>query len=1034
MRESFLSRFTPSLLKPETLEAIFVQREALAKRLVAGIRESAQSENKHYFLLIGPRGIGKTHLVSLVYHRVRADRNANERLRIAWLREDEWGVASFLDFLLAILRALLEERPNDDLAGNYDALFKLKPDAAELKAEELLRETVGEKTLLVLTENLDETFRGLEQRGQEKLRAYIQNNPFFTILATSQSLFNGVSLRSSPFYGFFEPQHLQELSFDECVSMLGKIAAEEGDEELVSLIRTPKGRARIRAVHHLAAGNPRVYVIFAQFLTCESLSRLVQPLMQTLDDLTPYYQGRMNFLSPQQRKIVEFLCDRRHAVSVSEIAQGNFLTHQTTSAQLKKLRELGYVRAHQSGRESYYELREPLMRISLEVKKLRGEPIRLLVEFLQVWYSRTELARRLESLKPEAESEREYLVQALKAYQHKPEDATVSACLEDYHKHFAKGDFKQALRVAEELVGIRGYTSDWLAKAECVHELGRVAEGKKLIKKAFTLVPSDAGGWQDRGIELAEIGHPGEALVSFDKVLELNPRDVPAWVNRGASLARLERYDEALVCFDRGLELDPKDVPCWVHRGAVLGKLQRLEEALPCFDKALELDPENSLGWAIRGVFLDRLKRYEEAVVSYDKGLERDPDDVEGWVGRGGSLGRLERHEEALASFDKALEVNGRHGAAWWNRALALFYLERYEEALASCDRVLDLDPNQVDAWVKRAAALWHVERYEEAVASADKALALEPKSVAAWTNRGASLRCLERHEEALACYDEVLELEPENVRGWRNRATLLHHLQRHEEALESCDKVLKLDPKDSYGWTFCASLQYALGRVEDSLASSDRALELNRVDAVAWGNRGTALSILARDEEALAAFDKALERFVDERGPDGEPFWVRSGRAIGLMFLGRWDEGVASLDDALDRCAQGGGEDARKVGVVEDVLMRTRDVPTWRRFIEVWIELCERHGLLTELGWGIASSIHRLSIPWITDEAARAWYEVWDTMGSAHEELALPLRLLNAAVEYRAKPDKRVLLGLPVEERQLLEPLLGIPKSERTS
>ena len=54
---------------------------------------------------------------------------------------------------------------------------------------------------------------------------------------------------------------------------------------------------------------------------------------------------------------------------------------------LKKLREMGYVRADQAGRESYYELREPLMRISREVKKLRGEPTRLFVEFLRVWYS-----------------------------------------------------------------------------------------------------------------------------------------------------------------------------------------------------------------------------------------------------------------------------------------------------------------------------------------------------------------------------------------------------------------------------------------------------------------------------------------------------------------------------------------------------------------------------------------------------------------------------------------------------------------------
>ena len=62
MKTTFLSRFTPSMMKQEDLEAIFVQREALARRMVELIRDSALTPSKHYTLLIGPRGIGKSHL------------------------------------------------------------------------------------------------------------------------------------------------------------------------------------------------------------------------------------------------------------------------------------------------------------------------------------------------------------------------------------------------------------------------------------------------------------------------------------------------------------------------------------------------------------------------------------------------------------------------------------------------------------------------------------------------------------------------------------------------------------------------------------------------------------------------------------------------------------------------------------------------------------------------------------------------------------------------------------------------------------
>ncbi len=43
--------------------------------------------------------------------------------------------------------------------------------------------------------------------------------------------------------------------------------------------------------------------------------------------------------------------------------------------------------------------------------------------------------------------------------------------------------------------------------------------------------------------------------------------------------------------------------------------------------------------------------------------------------------------------------------------------------------------------------------------------------------------------------------------------------------------------------------------------------------------------------------------------------------------------------------------------------------------------------------------------------------------------DLAIPQRLLNAAVQWHRKPDRRILLRLPVEERRVLESLLPSQK-----
>lgn len=404
----------------EVLEAIFVQRQELAERLVELIENSALTGSKQHTLLIGPRGIGKTHLVSLVYHRVRQLDSLRDRLIIAWLREEEWGVMSFLDLLLRILRALIAEDKNQELKDQVEGLYQLSSDEAERAAAALLKEYVARRTLLIIVENLDDLFHGLEDEGQKRLRSYLQENPFSTILATSQSLFGGVSLQTSPFYGFFRINHLEELTLEDATQLLTKIAELEGDEDLASLIKTSLGRVRLRALHRLAGGNHRVYIIFSQFLTRESLNELIEALMRTLDELTPYYHERIRWLSPQQRKIVELLSDRGNALSVKEIASRCFMSHQTASAQLKSLREWGYVRTNPVGRESYYELREPLMRLCVEVKKHRDEPIRLVVELLRSWYTSEELQKKLDTLPREVagpRSEREHILAAMSQYQ-----------------------------------------------------------------------------------------------------------------------------------------------------------------------------------------------------------------------------------------------------------------------------------------------------------------------------------------------------------------------------------------------------------------------------------------------------------------------------------------------------------------------------------------------------------------------------------------------------------------------------------------
>jgi predicted nucleic acid-binding OB-fold protein len=454
MANQMISAFTPSLMSAQELETILVQRQDLAQELFEKILLSATTPAKHYALLIGMRGMGKTHLVALIYYRLLAEftktPTLKDKLAIAWLREEEWGVDSWLDLVSRILRALAVEEPQSKLLLEELRRISIEDsiDRAAANATRLLKEAIGDRTLLLIVENLDDLFKGLGEAGQQQFRSFLQAEQCCTILATTPALFTAVQSRAKPFFGFFNPIHLDRLTVPEAIEMLGKIATLGGQEDLASFLQTPLGRARVRAVHHLAGGNPRVYMLFSQFITRDALDNLVEAFMKMLDDLTPYYQARMKELSNQQRKIVELLVDRRHPVMVKEIAADCFIDAGTAASQLRELRKLGYVEAEQNGRESFYELREVLMRLCLEVKKQRGQWVEIFVEFLKIWYPLSERKHQLELMRGTSQHiQDEHLERALLS----DEDPCFVSSQRDLHRALKERQQLLATETLEEL-------------------------------------------------------------------------------------------------------------------------------------------------------------------------------------------------------------------------------------------------------------------------------------------------------------------------------------------------------------------------------------------------------------------------------------------------------------------------------------------------------------------------------------------------------------------------------------------------------
>ena len=372
----------------EMLERLFVVRQPLLEALMKRIKILGHTPSPHHTLLVGPRGAGKTHLISLVYHRSKSltdtsnsNSNSNSKpLRIAWLPEDPWTLVSYGRLLAAILERIAPDLPAQ------------KADESRLDA--YIRHTSHEDgPILVLVENLDQILDALGDAGQQKLRNLLQTESGILIIASTTRLDRSLSSHAAPFFGFFDTIRLDPFSPEEAREMLTTLAREANDSELANRLSDNESLARIHTIAHLAGGQPRLWALLGSALTVEDLRDLTTLLLNRFDDLTPYYQEQLARLSPMQRLIVAELATADRPLPVKDLAERIGYDQRSTAKAVSDLTERGWLKptstiftALLDRRRTYYDLAEPLARLAFQIKDSRGEPLPLIVDFLTNWF------------------------------------------------------------------------------------------------------------------------------------------------------------------------------------------------------------------------------------------------------------------------------------------------------------------------------------------------------------------------------------------------------------------------------------------------------------------------------------------------------------------------------------------------------------------------------------------------------------------------------------------------------------------------
>ncbi len=401
--------YRSGITSPERLRGTSVGRDPVLGNAIESLRGSVGRKSKHHMLFIGPRGIGKTHLLSCIEAGVASDEALRACVVVARFPEESNQTLSFADFLIGLCRILKDDLEDEPLWAQLFAKVETEDNDA-IVADTLVpairkQNRLRKRTLLVMLENLGEIFTRQirNQHDIASLRKFFMADNGCLLLATAPMHFDGITDIGRPFYDFFDIQILENLSFEETVEVIRRNLEWDGHTEILATFDDM--RPRLQALYSMTGGNPRLTMMLYELIANESVTRVLDQFRLQLDRISPFYQGRLNDLSPGQRALLECLAGMRDQEKTpASIAARMRKSQQETSSLLKRLSDSHYLRStpHPDDKRSrLYTIREGFFDIWLAMNLSRDARKRLpfVVEFLSLYYpsidARNEKRRQL---------------------------------------------------------------------------------------------------------------------------------------------------------------------------------------------------------------------------------------------------------------------------------------------------------------------------------------------------------------------------------------------------------------------------------------------------------------------------------------------------------------------------------------------------------------------------------------------------------------------------------------------------------------
>jgi len=267
-----------------------------------------------------------------------------------------------------------------------------------------------------------------------------------------------------------------------------------------------------------------------------------------------------------------------------DIARNCFIEPRTLSKQTSELVKKGYIDKHTEGRDAYYELKEPLMRICFEITENLNGVTKLFIDFLSVMYDDEVLSKR-------------YLEYKWLAISNKNKKSLFRNESEIYGKALSDEKFEELkylhlneCKSKKEL--------DYIISANYYYNSKNYEKSISEINKAIKINPLNSECFKVLGLSYFENNKKTKSIDSLKKAVKINPNDSINYFFLGVVYFSQSKYKKVIDSLDKIIKINPnfsglmkpyKDI-FFVLEGLSLLYLKYFFLAVFCLKKAIELN------------------------------------------------------------------------------------------------------------------------------------------------------------------------------------------------------------------------------------------------------------------------------------------------------------------------------------------------------------------------------------------------------------------------------------------------------------